>query len=146
MTGPLPALSESELSAVLEGAVPPGVYRWTPTPPSGQVAELLDSATSARWRSARLELAGVHDKASFLARCAQDLELPEWFGHNWDALADCLTDLSWWGEPAGYLVVATGWEEFSAAAPDDASTAVDVLTAAAGYWSARATPLTTLLV
>ena len=144
MTGLVPELSHSELPGVLEGAVPPGVYRWAPAPPSDQVAEFLQRGRVARWRCAHLDLEGVRDRGDFLARCAADLELPEWFGHSWDALADCLTDLSWWGEPAGYLVVVTGWEEFAAAAADAAATAADVLTAASGYWSARATPFTTL--
>lgn len=144
MTGHVPEIQQSELSGVLEGSVPPGVYRWTPVPTTDQVAELLEKGRAARWRCAHLHLEGVHDKAGFLARCEKDLELPEWFGHNWDALADCLTDLSWWGEPAGYLIVTTGWEDLAPASPDVAATAVDVLSVAAGYWSARATPLTAL--
>lgn len=145
MICPVPELSHSELPGVLEGAVPPGVYRWAPAPADYQVAELLRRGEAARWRCALLDLEGARGKNDFLDRCARDLELPSWFGHNWDALADCLTDLSWWGEPTGYLIVAKAWEEFAVAAQDAAATATDVLTAASAYWSARATPLTTLL-
>lgn len=43
---------------------------------------------------------------------ASQLEFPEYFGHNWNALADCLTDLSWLNglayviaiDQAGYLL------------------------------------------
>ena len=42
----------------------------------------------------RVDLAGCSDKATLLARLAAALQFPDWFGHNWDALSDCLTDLS----------------------------------------------------
>ncbi|MGC1547594.1 MAG: barstar family protein [Rhodanobacter sp.] len=48
----------------------------------------------------RIDLTGCHDKAELLRRLAISLSLPDSFGHNWDALADCLRDLSWlpeWG-------------------------------------------------
>lgn len=49
---------------------------------------------------ARTDLAGCHDKGDLLQRLGVSLSLPETFGHNWDALADCLRDLDWlpgWG-------------------------------------------------
>lgn len=94
------------------------------------------------WHVVSLRLDGVSDRAGFLDRCARDLELPDWFGHNWDALADCLIDLSWWGESGGYLLHIRGWEAFRAAAPEAAAIAADVLADAVAYWSARGTPLT----
>jgi len=48
----------------------------------------------------RIDLAGCHDKYDLLRRLAVSLQLPATFGHNWDALADCLRDLAWlpaWG-------------------------------------------------
>ncbi|HET7800470.1 MAG TPA: barstar family protein [Humibacillus xanthopallidus] len=33
------------------------------------------------------------DKAGVLQAFATDLDLPDWFGHNWDALLDALRDL-----------------------------------------------------
>jgi RNAse (barnase) inhibitor barstar len=48
----------------------------------------------------RIDLAGCHDKDELLRRLALSLQLPTTFGHNWDALADCLRDLGWlpaWG-------------------------------------------------
>ncbi|MDE1895366.1 MAG: barstar family protein [Pseudomonadota bacterium] len=48
----------------------------------------------------RIDLAGCHDKNQLLQRLATSLPLPATFGHNWDALADCLRDLGWlpgWG-------------------------------------------------
>src|SRR5699024_7231387 len=43
----------------------------------------------------RIELSGTTDKSEILTRIASALIFPDWFGHNWDALADCLGDLSW---------------------------------------------------
>ena len=43
----------------------------------------------------RVDLEHCTDKATLLARFAAALQFPDWFGHNWDALADCITDLSW---------------------------------------------------
>ena len=44
-------------------------------------------------------------KAGLLGELAQALQFPEYFGHNWDALTDCVTDLSWLPAPAYSLVV-----------------------------------------
>jgi hypothetical protein len=46
----------------------------------------------------RIDLAGCHSKDDVLHRLAFSLHLPATFGHNWDALADCLRDLD--GMPA----------------------------------------------
>ncbi len=51
------------------------------------------------------------------------LELPDGIDGDWDALTDRLTDLSWWGEARGYLILASGWESFARAAAEDAGTA-----------------------
>ncbi|MFC7613657.1 barstar family protein [Actinokineospora soli] len=37
----------------------------------------------------------VRSRSDFYEAVAAALEFPEWFGHNLDALYDCLTDLSW---------------------------------------------------
>ncbi|MFT2014492.1 barstar family protein [Streptomyces sp. 796.1] len=90
---------------------------------------------------AELDLDGVRDAAAFLDRCARDLDLPAWFGHNWDALEDCLRDLTWWGPASRYEIGVRGWEAFRTAAPAVAKTAADVLATAVEHWSDRDTPL-----
>jgi RNAse (barnase) inhibitor barstar len=39
-----------------------------------------------------VDFTGVSDKESTMARIAEALELPEWFGRNWDALDETLGD------------------------------------------------------
>lgn len=39
--------------------------------------------------------AGLHDRAALFDALAQTLQLPDYFGRNWDALDECLRDLSW---------------------------------------------------
>jgi RNAse (barnase) inhibitor barstar len=35
------------------------------------------------------------DKQALLGQCASTLGFPDYFGRNWDALEECLNDLSW---------------------------------------------------
>lgn len=136
----LPELPDEQLPGLFEGTVPPGAYRCDSVGP-----HLLMQADAMGWVGAVIDLNGVTNKQEFMERCALGLELPDWFGRNWDALADCLTDLSWWGETRGYLLMTAGWPAFEARAPEEAATAADVFAAAVGYWEVRDAPLSVLL-
>jgi RNAse (barnase) inhibitor barstar len=42
-----------------------------------------------------LDGSAVRSKRAMFTALAKTLSFPDWFGHNLDALYDCLTDLSW---------------------------------------------------
>ncbi|MEU7053090.1 barstar family protein [Streptomyces eurythermus] len=91
-----------------------------------------------------LDLDGVTDKAGLMDRAVRALALPDWFGRNWDALADSLSDHTVWPEGAverGLLVVVRGWRPYAEARPEEWRTAEEVLTEAAD----RTTALTVAL-
>lgn len=77
-----------------------------------------------------LDLAGVTDKAGLMERCARDLRLPDYFGRNWDALADVLGDPGVWPAGDGPLVVVRNWRPYAAARPDEWETAQEVFSQA----------------
>lgn len=96
---------------------------------------MTPTAPAGASRDIRIDLAGCVDKAGLLARLAAALQFPAWFGHNWDALADCLTDLSWL--PAErYAITLVQPQGLRAAAPDTFATALEILDEAAAYWAA----------
>jgi RNAse (barnase) inhibitor barstar len=74
------------------------------------------------------------EKDKLLRGIAAALDFPNWFGENWDALEDCLSDLSW-RNAAGHVLV---FEQ--AKLGDDFGVLVDVLRSAAEYWAARGKP------
>ncbi|AYL34995.1 barstar family protein [Streptomyces fungicidicus] len=89
-----------------------------------------------------VDLDGVADKAGLMDRCARALALPDWFGRNWDALADSLSDRTVWPEGAverGLLIVVDGWRAYARAHPAEWATAQEVFAEAAGR-----TPLLTV--
>ena len=56
---------------------------------------------------------------------------PEWYGANFDALADCLSDPEWHAESAGLLLTIRGLETLKHTNPDDWNTLLEVLRSAA---------------
>ncbi|HWX67484.1 MAG TPA: barstar family protein [Rhodanobacter sp.] len=74
----------------------------------------------------RTDLAGCHDKDELLQRLAVTLQLPVTFGHNWDALADCLRDLGW--IPAwGYVLLFEHTDDLRHAAEADFNILLGIL-------------------
>lgn len=96
-------------------------------------------------RAAVLDLTGVTDRRTFMDRCAAQLHLPDWFGRNWDALADCLTDLSWCPALGGRHLRVRGWQEYAAAMPREWRIVKDVLRDAEVFWRGTDTELTVAL-
>ena len=82
----------------------------------------------------------VREKEALMKDIAAALDFPDWFGGNWDALEDCLFDLSW-RNAAGHVLV---FEE--AKAGDDLGVLIDVLRAAAEYWAGRGEPFFALFI
>ena len=104
-----------------------------------------DAAGLLGFASAVIDFDGCRDKADALCRFARELRLPEWFGHNWDALADCLADLSWM--PAdGYLLMLANTEGWQQADPESFDLAIEVLGQAAEGWIGERVPFWALVL
>ncbi len=101
--------------------------------------ELL--ATSLDWPCYVLELRGCKDKVELLERCADVLRFPSWFGHNWDALFDCLIDLASVRRARGCVIVLRHAGELRVTAPEALDTAWSILADAAKVWSDRGVAL-----
>ncbi|KPI15835.1 Barstar (barnase inhibitor) [Actinobacteria bacterium OK074] len=97
------------------------------------------------WAHVDLDLTGVTSKPGFMDRCARALDLPDHFGRNWDALADCLADLSWAPPARGRLIVLRGWRDYAQAAPHDWSIAQEVFTEAVERGRGTDSPLRAVL-
>jgi len=86
------------------------------------------------------DLSAVGSKGEFLAALAQAIRAPEWFGKNWDALADALGDLSWLDESPGYVLLLRNGGDTLGLSPEEHATALGILADAAGFWKAQGKP------
>lgn len=108
------------------------------------LADLKAACRSLGFPFAHIDLAQARNKDDLLAALANALGLPQWFGHNWDALTDCLCDLSWNPAP-GYLILIEGHDALRASNPQDFDTLIDIFTEAANHWRGMRIPFWTLL-
>ncbi|MEU4197504.1 barstar family protein [Kribbella sp. NPDC026611] len=112
----------SSLRALLSAGLRPGVYRW---PSDAPVADVRQDVEAAGWGFVLLDTSEVHDKTGFLDLCATAFDLPRWFGRNWDALADSLSDRST-GEPE--IVLWTGLQHLLEHDHDTVDVALQIFT------------------
>ena len=85
------------LTEILDDPERNGVYRLTD--------DLATSATLIdRPDVLRLDARRCPDKDDLLEALGEALSFPDYYGINWDALEECLFDLSWWAGPVIVLI------------------------------------------
>jgi RNAse (barnase) inhibitor barstar len=113
----------SGLAALLAGHRKPGIYRWSS---ALDVAHIRRAVEHARWRFVSLDSWQIEDKKAFLEATKDVMGFPDDFGHNFDALADSLNDVTH-PDGEGVLVLWDGWGPFARADRKAFDVAVDVL-------------------
>ena len=87
-----------------------------------------------------VDLGKARNKEDLLEKIGRAMAFPEWFGHNWDALYDCLLDMGW--RPAlGFVVILKNAEMLQSRAESDFATLLKVFADAANERRASAVPL-----
>ena len=106
----------------LQDASRSGVYR------AARADQIMDAVRASKLFLATIQFA---DKERLLKDIGAALDFPDWFGANWDALEDCLSDLP----GKGYVLL---FED--AKAGDELGILIDVLRSSAESWAGRGKP------
>jgi RNAse (barnase) inhibitor barstar len=123
------------LQALLVDAGQAGTFYLTASDLDG----LRAAAGELGLRCIDIDLAGCTDKPALMQGFADAFAFPPHFGHNWDALADCLADLDWL--PAeGYVLTLENPGPLRDAEPDDYAILVSVLEGACDAWRDHGRP------
>lgn len=92
---------------------------------------LLASLARRGWFAARVDRAPLIDKATVLHGFYQAGCFPAYFGFNWDALTDMLSDLSWLRaqdrEPAGIAFIVAHSQTLALRSPNVLTTLTDIV-------------------
>ena len=118
----------SKLLQRLRDAKRSGVYRASA---AETVRQVIEGST--------LDVVSIDAAEKPLEKIAAALGFPEWFGGNWDALEDCLGDLSW-RKGEGHVLLFTGFPR------KDSALLIDILRSSAEYWAGRGKPFFAVLV
>src|SRR6516162_1975648 len=99
-----------------------------------QPEQIEQAAKQAGLTMFRIDFTHVKGKKDLLDQVVKALQFPAWFGSNWDALNDSLTDLDWLGVKAGYVIVFENIEHFARSHAQDFHVVTEILRAASEYW------------
>lgn len=127
------------LGAMLSDSGQAGVYHLRRD--SREVAKAAETAGLACFR---IDIGHAHDKGDFFDHVSKAMRFPAWFGRNWDALADCLKDLSWI-PGKGWVVVFEQSKHFGAGHRQEFEEAMDLMAEIADFWRPQDRPFWTLI-
>jgi len=134
-------MNREELAETLPQADRAGVFSL----PAHDIPAIVEVAAERGFAVFPVNLAGCTEKGEVLARLAEQLQFPAWFGQNWDALTDCLTDFSW-RDAGGYVLILEQLGDFRAAGDDDFDTLIEILSEASASWGVMGIPFWAFLV
>jgi len=128
-------MSDAQLQAILADTDKACVYHL----PHTDKKELVAAAKAGGLAVFRINLAKVGDKEHMLVAIAKAMKFPDWFGHNFDALTDCLADMGW--NPAeGYLVLLEHCDGIHGKAEEDFVATLQIFQQAADEWRDQGIP------
>lgn len=128
-------MSDIELGTLLADASQAGAYFVD----ARDRESLLEGGTTLKFAVLPVDLRGCGDADAAMCEIADVLRFPEWFGENLDALADCLSDLSWF--PAeGYVLLLEHTGDWRAQASDTFDTVLEILNQTAQRWAKDRVP------
>lgn len=107
---------------------------------AGSAQTFIEQAEKHLFRTAQLDLSAMADREIALVEIGRALSFPEWYGANFDALYDCLTDPAWLTQP-GCLLYLSGLDVLG----DEVDILIAVLQAAADELRERGQALWCLL-
>ncbi|XUX00691.1 MAG: barstar family protein [Dehalogenimonas sp.] len=107
-------------------------------------SEIQKIAEKYKLETILVNLSRVRTKLGLLRRIARSFNFPAYFGSNWDALKDSLTDLSW--RPAsGYVVIVRHFQLFKDEASSDFEITKDIFESCALFWKDQGKPFFVIL-
>lgn len=109
------------------------------------VRDVVNAAERLQLKVWRVDIASANGKKDMLDALATAMSFPGHFGANWDALVDCLRDLSWAGTPRGYVIVIEKCQRFHADHREIFDIATDCLAEASAFWLDQGRPFWVLL-
>jgi RNAse (barnase) inhibitor barstar len=130
-----------KLSDILKHPETSGVYLLEESP-SVQLIEKMSREEGVGFF--HLEGQEIRNKQQFLKQAALVLRFPEYFGNNWDAFADCLTDMSW-HEEDGFVILYDHFDSFAQHSPHEFEKALDIFKESTEFWQDQGKRLLVLL-
>ncbi|MFK0104861.1 barstar family protein [Streptomyces sp. NPDC091217] len=120
-----------------------GLSWWTDSPPwlgvspSASLVSAVDALPpSGSIFAARMQGREMLDSDGVFTQFYENLRLPDYFGWNWNALHDCLSDLGW--IPATrYLLIVDDAEHVLSNDPSERLEFFRILLRSAKYWAAK---------
>ena len=102
------------------------------------------TAKRAGFASFHVEGKNITRKEQLLNHVATAVHCPTSFGHNWDALEECLTDLEW-VDAEGYVLYYDHIDGLLDAHPDQFETLVEILRDAVATWKQEGSAMIVLM-
>ncbi len=129
------------LTPILQGDREPGLYR--------VIAEINPDFLTSQlqeqgWTLFYINGQNIRNKAEFLQECAKVMHFPSYFGYNWDAFEECITDPSIVPINKSILLYDRP-EYFAQDHPSQWSIAFHILQTTVEYWKEKNTPMYILL-
>ncbi len=85
-----------------------------------------------------IDASPIEDPPGLLAGLAAGLAFPEYFGNNWDAVDECLRDLSWGPGDLGWILIVRNADTIWRADPVAAGALAMACQEAARHWAEHA--------
>ena len=112
--------------------------------PAADAKAVARAAKSADYAYFHIDGRNIARKEQLMNAMATALDLPPHFGHNWDALEECLVDMDV-SDGDGFLIHYDHIDALAAAHPSEVETLVEILRDSVESWRQDGTPMVVLV-